>query len=44
MSEDNDIKNIEDFKEEICDNCHHKTSSCEENIEDCYEHYEFKAR
>ena len=27
---------INDFKEEYCNNCHHRKLSCEETIEDCY--------
>ena len=34
---------VEDFKEETCKNCHHKTLSCEENIEDCYNATELTA-
>lgn len=37
MSENNDIRSLDDFKEEICANCHHKKLGCEETAEDCYE-------
>jgi len=25
----------EEFKREVCDHCHHKTLSCDENFQDC---------